>query len=45
VLLVPQLVHVGENAGNVSRAPTISNEEIDKRMRELLPPMPDIDLK
>jgi tripartite ATP-independent transporter DctM subunit len=45
VLLVPQLVHVGENAGNVSRAPTVSNEEIDKRMREMLPPLPDIDLK
>src|SRR5580704_5043565 len=41
VLLVPQLVHVGENADNVSRAPTVSNEEIDKRMREMLPPLPD----
>ena len=42
VLLVPQLVHVGENAAANSRAPVtpISNEDIDKRMREMLPPPP-----
>jgi tripartite ATP-independent transporter DctM subunit len=42
VLLFPALVHVGENAESVSRntAAPISNEEIDKRMLEMLPPPP-----
>jgi tripartite ATP-independent transporter DctM subunit len=43
VLLAPKLVHIGENAAESSRAPAtpVSNEEIDKRMRDMLvlPPL------
>ncbi len=47
VLLVPKLVHIGENAAESTRAPAapVSNEEIDRRMREMLPPPPDIEPK
>ena len=47
VLLIPKLVHIGENAAESTRAPAapISNEEIDRRMREMLPPPPDIEQK
>jgi tripartite ATP-independent transporter DctM subunit len=47
VLLVPKLVHVGENAAASSRAPAapVSNEEIDKRLREMLPPLPSFEQK
>src|SRR5664280_42550 len=47
VLLVPKLVHVGENAAESTRAPAVpvSNEEIDRRMREMLPPPPAIEPK
>jgi tripartite ATP-independent transporter DctM subunit len=43
VLLTPKLVHFGENATEISRAPAapLSNEEIDKRMREMVPPPPE----
>ena len=43
VLLVPKLVHIGENAAESSRAPAapVSSEEIDRRMREMLPPPPE----
>ena len=43
VLLAPSLVHVGENATEATRAtPTpLSNEEVERRMRETLPPPPD----
>jgi tripartite ATP-independent transporter DctM subunit len=39
VLLVPKLVHIGENAGSSSRGPVapVSNEEIDRRMRDMIP--------
>jgi TRAP-type mannitol/chloroaromatic compound transport system permease large subunit len=39
VLMEQKLVHFGENAADNSRAPTspVSNDEIDKRMREMLP--------
>jgi tripartite ATP-independent transporter DctM subunit len=42
VLMVPKLVHFGENAADNSRAPAspVSNDEIDKRMRDMLPPPP-----
>jgi tripartite ATP-independent transporter DctM subunit len=42
VLMVPKLVHIGENAADNSRAPAspVSNEEIEKRMREMLPTLP-----
>ena len=45
VLLVPKLVHVGENAADNTRATAapVSNEEIERRMREMLPPPPDIE--
>jgi tripartite ATP-independent transporter DctM subunit len=46
VLLVPGLVHFGEKASDVSRGPAkeLSAEEINKRLREMvpLPPLPDI---
>ncbi len=47
VLLVPKLVHIGENAAESTRAPAapVSNEEIDRRMREMLAPPPEIELK
>ena len=47
VLLVPKLVHIGENAAESTRAPAapVSSEEIDRRMREMLPPPPDIEPK
>src|SRR5476651_1948604 len=43
VLLVPKLVHIGENAANSSRnlAAPVSNEELDKRLRDMIPPPPD----
>jgi tripartite ATP-independent transporter DctM subunit len=47
VLLVPKLVHIGEDAAESTRAPAapVSNAEIDRRMREMLPPPPDIEPK
>ena len=47
VLLVPKLVHIGENAGMSTRGPAVpvSNEEIDKRLREMLVPVPPIEQK
>ena len=47
VLMVPKLVHFGENAAENTRAPAapVSNEEIDRRMREMLAPPPEIELK
>jgi tripartite ATP-independent transporter DctM subunit len=42
VLLVPGLVHVGEKAGDISRAPSkeLSTEEIYKLLREMMPVPP-----
>jgi TRAP-type mannitol/chloroaromatic compound transport system permease large subunit len=47
VLLVPGLVHIGENAASSSRALTapVSDAEINKRMREMIPLPPDIEPK
>ncbi len=47
VLFVPKLVHFGENAAENTRAPAapVSSEEIERRMREMLPPPPDIEPK
>lgn len=45
VLLDPQLVHVGERAGDASRnsATPLSNDEITRRIEEMLPPpLPDL---
>jgi len=43
VLLVPKLVHIDEDAASNSRntAAPVSNQEIDKRMREMVPLPPD----
>jgi tripartite ATP-independent transporter DctM subunit len=40
VLLVPQLTHLGEKAGEASRTPAqpLSREELNRRLEELLPP-------
>ena len=47
VLLVPKLVHIGEKPGSSSRdAPTaVSNEEIDRRLRDMIPAPPDFSSK
>lgn len=44
VLFAPQLTHLGEKAGEASRAPErpLSKEDLDRRIEELLPPPPDI---
>ena len=43
VLLVPQLAHFGEK--EVKReTPNLSTEEINRRMQEMLTPIPDLDL-
>jgi tripartite ATP-independent transporter DctM subunit len=43
VLLVPQLTHLGEKAGEASRTPAqpLSNEELNRRLDDMLPP-PDL---
>lgn len=47
VLLVPKLVHVGENAAASSRAQSapMSNEEFQKQMREMVPLPPESEVK
>ena len=42
VLMMPKLVHIGENAADSTRAPAapVSQQEIDKRMQEMVPPPP-----
>ncbi len=47
VLLIPKLVHIGENAAESSRAPAapVSNEEIDRRLQEMLAPPPENEQK
>jgi len=48
VLLVPQLTHIGESAGEASRKPpAISNEELERRFEEMLQPAepPPLDLE
>jgi TRAP-type mannitol/chloroaromatic compound transport system permease large subunit len=44
VLIAPQLTHLGEKAGDASRAPErpLSKEELNRRIEEQLPPPPDI---
>jgi hypothetical protein len=44
VLLVPQLAHLGEKEGDRTRvSPTLSSEEMNRRMQEMLTPLPDLD--
>jgi hypothetical protein len=45
VLMVPKLVHFGEDAASISRTPLkpVSSDEIDKRMRDMVPPPPAIE--
>jgi TRAP-type mannitol/chloroaromatic compound transport system permease large subunit len=42
VLLVPKIVHIGENVAHSSRLPPapVSTEEIERRLQEMLPPPP-----
>jgi tripartite ATP-independent transporter DctM subunit len=44
VLAVPQLTHLGEKAGEATRAPErpLSQEELNRRIEQQLPPPPDI---
>ena len=49
VLVAPQLTHLGEKAGEATRAPErpLSKEELNRRIEQLLPPpahlpVPDI---
>jgi TRAP-type mannitol/chloroaromatic compound transport system permease large subunit len=44
VLMAPQLTHLGEKAGEATRAPErpLSKEELDRRIEDLLPPPPDL---
>ena len=44
VLIAPQLTHLGEKAGDATRAPErpLSKEELNRRIEELLPPPPDL---
>jgi TRAP-type mannitol/chloroaromatic compound transport system permease large subunit len=45
VLAVPQLVHLGEKPEDRTRAPptTLSPQDVDKRLREMIPPPTDSD--
>jgi len=44
VLVAPQLTHLGEKAGEATRAPErpLSKEELDRRIEQLLPPPADL---
>jgi tripartite ATP-independent transporter DctM subunit len=44
VVVAPQLTHLGEKAGDASRAPErpLSKEELNRRIEEQLPPPPDL---
>ena len=46
VLFVPGLVHIGENAADRTRAlkAPVSNEELNRRLDNMLPALPDLDL-
>ncbi len=43
VLFVPALVHIGESAADRTRAPVapVSDQEINRRLQEMLPALPD----
>jgi tripartite ATP-independent transporter DctM subunit len=44
VLLLPQLAHLGEKESDRTRtAPPVSNEEINKRLEDMLTPLPDME--
>ena len=45
VLLFPQVVHVGETAAEGSRTPAapMSNQELQRRLQEMLPPPPTLE--
>ena len=44
VLIAPQLTHLGEKAGEATRAPErpLSEEELNRRIEQQLPPPPDL---
>jgi tripartite ATP-independent transporter DctM subunit len=43
VLFLPRLVHLADNAADISRGPanTLPEDEINKRLRDMLPPLPE----
>jgi TRAP-type mannitol/chloroaromatic compound transport system permease large subunit len=44
VLAFPQLAHLGENKANRTRVtPAVSPEELNRRMQEMLTPIPDLE--
>jgi tripartite ATP-independent transporter DctM subunit len=44
VLLVPKLAHLGENEANRTRVtPKLSTEEMNRRMQDMLTPIPDLE--
>ena len=44
VLLLPQLAHLGEKESDRTRsAPPVSSEEINKRLEDMLTPLPDLE--
>jgi hypothetical protein len=43
VLLIPQLAHVGETETK-RVTPNLSTEEINRRMQDMLTPIPDLEL-
>ena len=44
VLIAPQLTHLGEKAGEATRAPErpLSQDELNRRIEQQLPPPPDL---
>jgi tripartite ATP-independent transporter DctM subunit len=46
VLFVPGLVHIGQNAADRTRAlqAPVSNEELNRKLQDMLPQIPDLDL-
>ena len=45
VLLVPKLAHLGENESDRTRVtPALSAEEMNRRMQDMLTPLPDLEL-
>jgi TRAP-type mannitol/chloroaromatic compound transport system permease large subunit len=41
VLAVPKLAHIGENAAESTRAKPLSDSDFEKKLNEMLPPLPE----